>query len=112
VNLTDLFRDTLSPVEVFGLITKLPEGSRIAAAQLGGPEHVGWDHERHFLALLIDAINTNTYAFVAANSKKKPKEPQAIPRPGDAQRKKQAKENNPFTQMVNLQLKKLDTKEK
>lgn len=106
LRLTDVlkFDGSLSVWEAALLAKKLPERSRTIAALQGGVEYQGWTLDRHLLASLLDAINSNTFAFVSANSKKKPKPPKPVQRPGDAERKQKEKENNPFALMVKKQM--------
>lgn len=110
LNLADVLRfdGSLSVWEAATLATQLPPSSRTAAAMQGGAEYCGWTIDRYLLAALLDAVNVNTFAFVSANSKKKPKPPKLTPRPGDEVRKQQAKQNNPFALTVQRTLKTLD----
>lgn len=62
----------------------------------GGIQFLGWDTDRYLLAQLIDSVRENTWAFVAANSKKRPKQPQPIPRP----EKNVTKKKNQFAAMA------------
>lgn len=112
LNLADVLRfDGSLPVwEAATLAKQLPPSSRTAAAMQGGSEYWGWTIDRYLLTALLDALNANTYAFVAANSKKKPKPPKLTPRPGDEERKQQAKMNNPFALTVQRTLQNLDKK--
>lgn len=86
---------------------QLPDRSRVVAASQGGSEYRGWTFDRHLLAAILDALNINTHAFVSANSKRKVKSPKPVPRPGDEERKKEAKQNNPFALMVKAQMNRL-----
>lgn len=45
------------------------------------PETAGWSHTDVMLADVFDAVAALHHAFVAANSKKKPKRPKPYPRP-------------------------------
>lgn len=91
------------------LAKELPHSSRTMAMIQGGKEYWGWTLDRHLLATLVDSVNVDTYAFVQANSKKKIKLPAPTPRPGDADRKREENANNPFAQMVKMQMHKLKT---
>lgn len=106
LRLTDVLRfdGSLTVAEAAILVKKLPHGSRTVAAMQGGEDYWGWTPDRHILASLLDAVNANTFAFVSANSKKKPKAPKPVQRPGDAERKRREKENNPFAIMVKKQM--------
>lgn len=72
---------------VIALVRNLPVDSATVAVMRGGPEYVGWRTETYLLASVLDAIRENTYAFVSANSKRKPSAPEPTPRP-EAKRKK------------------------
>ena len=71
----------MSPRQVLALIRQLPPESRTFAALRGGEQFVGWGVDRYLMASVIDAIQQNTYAFIAANSKRKPKAPEPVKRP-------------------------------
>lgn len=103
LHLPDVLRfDGSLPVwEAAILATQLPPTSRTVAVVSGGIEYWGWTLDRHLLAATLDAINTHAFAFVQSNTKKKVKQPYPVPRPGDAERKKQAALNNPFAMQVN-----------
>lgn len=81
------------------LIRQLPPDSRTIASLQGGEQFLGWDADRYLLAALVDAVRENTYAFVSANSKKKPKQPEPVTRPNKAGRSHQ-KKNNQFAAMA------------
>lgn len=89
---------------------ELPLESRLIAMQQGGKEYLGWSLDTHLLASILDSSNSHLHTFICANSKKKPKAPKPVRRPGDAERKKEAKQNNPFAKMVQAQMNKLKTK--
>lgn len=59
----------------------LPLGSSFMASVRGGKQFEGWDTQTYMLAHLIDAVRENTYAFICANSKRKPKAPKPVDRP-------------------------------
>lgn len=83
-----------SPLQLLVLIKQLPPSSRTVAALRGGPVYLGWDADRYMFASLIDAVNQNTHAVIAANSgKKKPKAPKPFPRPEATSKRR---DNNPF----------------
>jgi hypothetical protein len=111
LRLTDVLRfDGSLPVrEAAVLARQLPLDSRTHAAVQGGSEYRGWTIDTYLLAALVDALNTNTFAFVKANSKKRVKEPRPVPRPGDAERRKRENASNPFAQMVASSLDELKT---
>lgn len=106
LRLTDVMRfdGSLSIREAAILARQLPQTSRTFCAAQGGDEYRGWSIDTYLLAALLDSLNTNTYAFIKANSKKRVKEPRPVPRPGDAERRKREKANNPFALMVQAQL--------
>lgn len=93
------------------LALELPLSSRTMAMVQGGKEYWGWTLDRHLLASVLDSIQVDTFAFVQAHSKKKIKAPNPVQRPGDAERTKNENANNPFAQMVKMQMKNLDTTE-
>jgi len=61
---------------------------------------MGWGVDRYLLASAVDAINHNTYAFVAANSKRKPKSPEPVQRPSKTPRRGKDNQTNPFRQQL------------
>lgn len=81
LNLRECVGGDLPPSEIIVLIQGLGLGSRFVSELQGGEQFVGWDMELYQLATLIDAVNYNTYAVIAANSKRKPKEPKPVYRP-------------------------------
>lgn len=102
LRLTDVLRfDGSLPVREAAILARqLPPNSRLLSAIQGGSEYRGWTIDTYLLAALVDSMNTNTFAFVKANSKKRVKEPKSVPRPGDAERRKRENMSNPFAQMV------------
>lgn len=70
-------------------IRQLPHESATTAALRGGPEFRGWGPDRYLLARLVDALNENTFAFIAANSKKKPRRPKPVELPDHRAQRKQ-----------------------
>lgn len=80
------------------LIRGLQPGSHFVSSLQGSPEFVGWDVSKYQMATLIDAVNYVTWSVIAANSKKKPKEPKPAYRP----KKDGKKATNAFA--VQLQL--------
>lgn len=111
LRLTDVLRfDGSLPIpEAAILARQLPPTSRTMAAIQGGDEFRGWSIDTYLLAALVDALNTNTFAFVKANTKKRVKEPRPVPRPGDAERRKRENASNPFAQMVMSSLDEMKT---
>lgn len=83
LDLRDVLRpgSGLSPRRALALIRRLPLESATTAALRGGDEFRGWGMDRYLLATLIDAVRENTHAFIAANSKKKPRPPKPVDRP-------------------------------
>lgn len=65
----------------------------------GGQQFVGWDNVAYQIATLIDAVNYTTYAVIAANSKRKPKEPKPAYRP---KKEGKAQGNNMFRTQLEL----------
>lgn len=63
-------RDTLTPQQLASLASRPRAG------------HGAWSHTDLLLALLADLVAENTWAFAAVNSKRVPKRPKPIPRPG------------------------------
>jgi hypothetical protein len=90
IDLRDIMKDGsgLSPRLVLCYVRALPLESATVAAMRGGDQFRGWNQELYMLANLLDAVRENTYAFVAANSKKKPKAPEPVQRPEKQQKKK------------------------
>ncbi|WP_158881994.1 D site-binding protein [Amycolatopsis anabasis] len=89
IDLRDVLRpgSGLSPRRALALVRQLPLESATVAALRGGPEFRGWGTDRYLLAMLIDAVNDNTFAFISANSKRKPQPPKPVERPGKAAQK-------------------------
>jgi hypothetical protein len=94
INLVDALRDGsgYSPRQILVLIRQLPSESRLSAAFQGGNQFLGWGVDRYMQANLIDAVRELTFAFISANSKKKPKPPKPAYRPA----KEMPKSTNPF----------------
>jgi hypothetical protein len=78
------------------MIRNLPIESATISALRGGAEFRGWGVDRYLSAALIDAVQNNTYAFVSANSKRRPKPPEPMERPG----KKKQTGGNTFAAMA------------
>lgn len=87
LNLIHMVRDDVPPGEILLLIRGLKVGSRFVAVLRGSPEFTDWNVMTYQMATLIDAVNYVTYSVIAANSKRKPKEPKASFRPAKAGRK-------------------------
>ena len=99
LNLIQMIRDDVPPLEIIMLIRGLQLGSRFVAVLQGNEEFVGWDAKAFQLATLIDSVNYTTWAVIAANSKRKPKEPKASYRPSRGGRKRP---NNAFETQLKL----------
>lgn len=103
LNLVDALRDGsgYSPTQILLLIKGLPVESATVAALRGGDEFLGWGADRYLMTALIDAVRENTYAFVSANSKKKPKAPEPMYRPKEkVLARKKANPNNLFARRI------------
>lgn len=61
--------------------------SATISAMRGGDEFRGWDVQTYLLALIADSIRENTWTFVSANSKRKPKPPEPVTRPDKPKQK-------------------------
>lgn len=70
-----------TPREVLALVKGLPVESAFYSQVRGGPQFIGWNPDRYLLAALVDGVNSLTYAFVQANSKRKAKKPDPVWRP-------------------------------
>lgn len=89
LDLADFVREGgLPPRLALAYIRQLPAESAFSAAQQGGPQFRGWGVTEYWLAALFDAIRENTYAFVSANSKRKPSLPTPAPRPKREEKKR------------------------
>lgn len=73
----------LTPRFVLSLIFQLPVTSRTVAKRRGGDQFEGWDTDRYLNVGIYNTLQQILYAFVAANSKKKPSEPKPFPVPVD-----------------------------
>jgi hypothetical protein len=102
LNLIDALSDgsSYSPRTLIVLIKGLPLESATIALMRGSEEFRGWGIDRYQQATLIDAVRENTYAFIAANSKRKPKAPEPIYRPRDKAVKKASGQPNLFAQRL------------
>lgn len=98
LNLFDMVRDDTSPVEMILLIRGLKPGSRFISMMQGGRDFEDWNVLAYQMATLIDAVNYVTYAVIAANSKRKPREPKPAYRPKKGGRKA----NNAFAAQLQL----------
>jgi hypothetical protein len=102
LNLVAALRDGsgYSPRQILLLIKGLPLESATIAAMRGGVEFRGWGLDRYLSAALHDAVKENTFAFVAANSKKKPTAPEPMFRPKEKKAKTTNGHNNLFAQRL------------
>lgn len=94
----EILDGTYTPRQLLAYIRHLPLGSATVAALRGGEQFLGWDPHMYMLANIVDAIQSNTYAFIAANSKRKPKQPDPVKRP----RPKGDPEKNRFMAMARI----------
>lgn len=62
---------SMSPRELYALITWLPEDSAFRASLRGGLAHRGWTTDRILIASLLEQAQWNGYNFIKANSDKK-----------------------------------------
>lgn len=99
INLIEAVGGSMPPSEIIMLVRGLGIGSRFVALLQGGEQFVGWDNQAYQMATLIDAINYTTYAVIAANSKRKPKEPKPAYRP---KKEGNRKANNMFRTQLEL----------
>lgn len=72
-----------TPRRMHHLLGALPAG---AFPNVDHP--AAWSQETHMLANVVDALQTLTWVEVAKASKRAPKRPKPIPRPGKRQRQK------------------------
>lgn len=79
----------------------MPLESATSAALRGGDQFRGWSMQTYMLANVVDAIQQNTFAFVSANSKKKPKAPQPVERPSEKKKKSNPLQNK-FAAMARM----------
>jgi len=68
----------LSPRRVWVLLSNMPAG----AVPQWTDSAAAWSVESHLLATLLDAVNMLTWVQVAKASKRKPKQPKPVDRPG------------------------------
>lgn len=110
--LRDMLRDDppMTPREVIAWVRNLPPDSATSASMRGGPEFRGWDNTVYMLANVVDAVRENTYTFVAANSKRKPKPPTPIDRPRVNRQKSPI--GNRFMMMARMARRNAETKAK
>jgi hypothetical protein len=114
LRLSDVMRfDGSLPIwEAALLAEQLPPTSRTFSALQGGSEYRGWSIDTYLMASLVDAMNMNSFLFAKANSKKRIKEPKLVPRPGDAERRKQERDMNPFAMHVKQSLETMKNNDK
>jgi hypothetical protein len=79
---------TMSPKLLLVLITQLPSGSRFYAAHRGGPQFRGWDETRYILAAVVNSIRALQWTYVASKSKRRPPQPDMLPVPDMAKKRK------------------------
>ncbi|WP_280350340.1 hypothetical protein [Nocardia abscessus] len=91
VDIRDVFIEGtgVTPRFLLSLIIHLPAESATVAEQRGGQQFLGWTEDRYLAAGIYNAIRELTWAFIAANSKKKPKPPDALPLPSKEGKPKQ-----------------------
>ena len=92
-----------SPRRILALIRQLPIESATQARLRGGEHFAGWGLDQYFLAALVNAVRENTYAVIAANSKRKPKPPEPVETP-DQQQRKQQPQTNRFAAMAGARI--------
>jgi hypothetical protein len=90
----------MSPRQVLALLRQLPPESRTVAALRGGEQFQGWGVDRYLMASIVDAIQQNTYAFISANSKRKPKAPEPVKRPSKDSGPQRDNKTNMFRQQL------------
>lgn len=102
LNLVDALRpgSGYSPRQLLVLIKGLPLESATVAAMRGGSDFRGWGLQNYLITNLIDAVRENTFAFIAANSKSKPKPFDPTYRPREKAAPKKRDEKNPFAQRI------------
>lgn len=103
VNLRDVLipGSGVSPKLILSYIRNMPMASATAAALRGGDQFRGWDIQTYMLANIVDAVQQNTFAFVSANSKKKPKAPEPVERPAQKKQKSNPRQNT-FAAMARM----------
>lgn len=111
LRVTDVFKfDGSLPLwEAAILARQLPLTSRTLCAIQGGREFLGWDVNTYMLATIVDLLQVEGYMFAKVNSKKKPKVPKMVARPGDAERRRRENAQNPFAKMVQAQMTELES---
>lgn len=87
LRLSAVVAGSVSPKSAVAMVTHLPEDSAFVVAVRGGREHTGWDTVAYLLAALIDSVNLTTWAVRAQNTKRPPRKPQPIERPGSNTRR-------------------------
>ena len=97
IRIKQVLSGDVSPTECLILLRGLDASSELGAAVQQDSSFVGWTTERHLLAGIYDRLAELSWLTVAINSKRKPKPPKPLPRPGD----KPVKPTNPF--LVQLQ---------
>jgi hypothetical protein len=102
VDLLDVFDPDsgVTPRLLLAYIDALPPDSATAASMRGGPQFRGWNTNAYISAAIVDAISANTYAFITANSKRRPEKPKPFYRPQEKV-KKDPKQNR-FAAMARM----------
>lgn len=105
IDLCQLFDETepLSPRWALIHANNLALGSATVAEQRGGPQFRGWDEDRYMMAALINAVKTNTHAFVLAHvdpKKSHPDPPAPYPLPDNIEVRKKTHAPGTFGHQV------------
>jgi hypothetical protein len=90
----------VTPRHLLMYISALPFESSTMATLRGDGHGTSWSPDTYMLANVVDLIAWGNYQFVSANSKKKPKAPKPIDRPGTAAQNKP--KTNQFAAMARL----------
>jgi len=94
----------VTPRFALSLILGLPPESATVALIRGGKQFQGWTTDRYLTAGIYNAVRELTYAFICANSKKKPNPPEPIPLPSNEPTKPKAHKPGSFAAIALSQM--------
>jgi len=85
VDLRELFADepTISPRYVLWLVEWLPDSSAYFASKQGGPQHRGWNVDRHAAVTTVELLATGNYQRAGGKGPK----PKPLKRPSSRRRR-------------------------
>lgn len=104
LDLTEVYRGSLSTAVVAELVVQLPDRSRTKCRMQGGKEFVGWDYDRYIQVGIFDALRGLQWIMANQNAKKRSRPPEPTPVPT-----KPVKKENYLNSMFSKMLKEGNT---